>query len=227
MGNIKILYIYYSESLPKMLPYTFFFLRQQFSGEAIFLTNEKFPNTPLFEQYNIVRINGLDQYSPATFYNEYKVHGIRDFACDDSVYMDIDIFCDSSLLFETISTKQNFFANKFWSFLMFTAGYFFDDPPPYGYNGGIIRLDSKVREKYTAAAIKMFEKIRPFAYDLPVIQTVAEEYVAATIPEISVLGKSAEQNSAGRPAWVHLMEPTDEVLQKLQIYKEYLHEKNK
>lgn len=221
---MKILYSYYSKKLPPLLPYTFHFLRRMYDGEVVFLTNEDFPQTELFEQYNITRLHGLDKYKNIRFYNEYKILGIRDYADDDTVYMDIDIFFDDPIFIKTISERQDFFANKYWSQIIVTGAYFLKEKAPnYGYNGGIIKLSSPLREEYCAAALKMFERVKPFATKIPVIDAVAEEVVGASFKEISFIG---ERYGDG-PGWVHLMEPTQKVLDKLQMYKEFCDEKDK
>jgi hypothetical protein len=216
------MYIYYSKKIPVLLPYTFYFLRRSFQGEVLFLTNKEFPQTDLFKQYNITRRDVLDDYTNVMFYNEYKVRGIRDYGEDDAVYMDLDIFFENPLFLDIITTRQNLFANKFYASTLWLGWHFFDTPPLYGLNGGIIKLDSNIRPRYTQASVEMFERVKPFAGKLQYIDSVAEELVAATFPEISPVGYER-----GKNGWVHLMDPSPNVVKKLQAYKEYLDEKDK
>lgn len=218
---MKIMYVYYSKKIPVLLPYTFFFLRRVFNGEVNFLTNKEFPQTDLFKQYNINRIDCLDSYKNIDFYNEYKIHGMRDYADNETIYMDIDIFFENPIFLDIMSQNEDFFSNKFWSALVITGASFFESPPTFGYNGGIIKLNDNVREAYTSASLEMFEKVKPFKNKIPIVDAIAEELVAATFPMISPLGY--ERGSM----WVHLMEPTPDVLKKLQVYKEILDGKNK
>jgi hypothetical protein len=102
---MEIIYIYFSKEIPDLLPYTFFFLRRMYDGKIRFLTNEEFPEISLFEEYNVLRENVLDKYENIVFYNEYKILGIRDYATDDSVYMDIDIFFENPEILHVLEKK--------------------------------------------------------------------------------------------------------------------------